>query len=144
VDVRRIQSPVSLRVARSKTAILRYRHFTTASSGRPLSALGALLWRRSHPVDSMAIDFRFSKQNFLAEADERPGSTELSEQLAAEIMASLHEIVLARTQEVVKRLNDLDHRLRPHTPPNPETFHTAMMHSQTALTNAIFVSASIS
>jgi hypothetical protein len=57
----------------------------------------------------MAIGDRFSKQQFLMEAEQKPGTRELSELLQAEVLALLQGAIQARTSDIVGQLNQLGH-----------------------------------
>jgi hypothetical protein len=67
----------------------------------------------------MAIDSRFSKHQFLVESDNRPGSSKLSDQLAAEVLGLLHEAVQSRFSEIVEQVNQVGHDLRAYSEPQP-------------------------
>jgi hypothetical protein len=71
----------------------------------------------------MAIDSRFSKHQFLAESQNRPGARELSDQLAAEVLGLLHEAVESRFSEIVEQVNQEGHHLRAYSEPQPGEIH---------------------
>jgi hypothetical protein len=67
----------------------------------------------------MAIDSRFSKQQFLFELENRKGTSDLPDQLAAEVLGLLHEAVQSRFNEIVEQVNQLGHHLRAYSEPQP-------------------------
>lgn len=67
----------------------------------------------------MTIDSRFSKLQFLSESENKNGSRGLSDQLAAEVLALLHDAVAARFNEIVEQVNQLGHDLRAYDEPQP-------------------------
>jgi hypothetical protein len=71
----------------------------------------------------MAIDSRFSRRQFQFELENRKGSRDLSDELAAEVLAMLHEAVEVRFNEIVEQVNQLGHHLRAYHEPQPGEIH---------------------
>ncbi|MGE5644550.1 MAG: hypothetical protein ACM336_02040 [Acidobacteriota bacterium] len=67
----------------------------------------------------MAIDYRFSKQQFELAAETNSGSRTLSDQLETEVLQVLHAAVTDSLGRVVEQLNQMGHRLRTYYPPEP-------------------------
>jgi hypothetical protein len=67
----------------------------------------------------MPIDIRFSKKSFTAESERDRSAKKLANALEAEIQQELHEVIMPKIVEVVKRLNATGHQLSEYTPPVP-------------------------
>ncbi|MGJ5820384.1 hypothetical protein [Paludibaculum fermentans] len=67
----------------------------------------------------MTIDSRFSKDQFRMAFESNPSSRHVSDQLQAEALQLLQEVVAPKVNEIVTRLNQLGHQLNEYYPPQP-------------------------